>query len=102
MRPRPSMQDDSHMVAAVPQESVDPAMYEPPVQDYAEPVDDFEMPPVDGYYGKMLDDVIKQNPMPKGQHDWRKDASKKFKDMRAQLDRVREHIKQLERRAANV
>jgi hypothetical protein len=75
----------------------------------------FQPPPVEGYYGHLLAESVKNDPnLAPGQRDWRHDALDRFAQIEQKLDAVRAYIdsgdtasimpyiRDLQRKTANV
>ena len=89
----PQQQMAQPMAQPMQQQMTQPQMEQPMQQE------EFQMPPVEGYWGQVLEKTIADNP--KLKKEWQP-AVDKFKQIRASLDIVRDYVRELHRNSAVV
>ena len=67
-------------------------------QQQTPPQDDFQMPPVEGYYNQKLQEVVAQDP--RLQQEWQP-VLERFAQIRASLDTIRQRVYEYKRGMAN-
>ena len=90
-QPYPNMQLEKPAIQPPPPEMQ-------PLAQQAPPQDDFQMPPVEGYYNQKLQEVVAQDP--RLQQEWQP-VLERFAQIRASLDTIRQRVNEYKRGMAN-